>query len=174
MRGCWSSPRPGGLNTQSNTTRIETPSHWMSVTAQAPVWIPNPIQQGLKRFSGGGCSSARSGLNTQSNTTRIETFPAGTRLVQGERLNTQSNTTRIETQRCRPSHPGSSQFEYPIQYNKDWNTTRHSRSGLHFRSLNTQSNTTRIETKRIKSILWAMLQSLNTQSNTTRIETWCK
>ena len=39
------------------------------------------------------------------------------------------------------------EFEYPIQYNKDWNKKPRRVTGRISHRLNTQSNTTRIETR---------------------------
>ena len=135
-----------GLNTQSNTTRIETFGGIGIGLLTQQVWIPNPIQQGLKPTLATFNPKPPFGLNTQSNTTRIETDFSVQPQLQQRRLNTQSNTTRIETnyflasEQCsirvwipNPIQQGlkpkrrstqlqpSRRFEYPIQYNKDWN-----------------------------------------------------
>ena len=137
------------LNTQSNTTRIETHSglfqagyyrgfeypiqynkDWNTELTgrsckDSLVWIPNPIQQGLKH-------------------------------------------TIITV-----NQPEVWEFEYPIQYNKDWNGHWCGHACLPPPSLNTQSNTTRIETAAFNAQGRGREAGLNTQSNTTRIETVC-
>ena len=91
-----------------------SPTRWQ-------VWIPNPIQQGLKRGWAGPALHQVGVWIPNPIQQGLKPYLQIIALVGTQRLNTQSNTTRIET---RTHGSGSSPrrgFEYPIQYNKDWN-----------------------------------------------------
>ena len=136
------------LNTQSNTTRIETPGRQAAGKPGLRVWIPNPIQQGLKRHRPLAYPPIALSLNTQSNTTRIETngFAAPDDWTPKFEYPIQYNKD-WNPKRCWLAAGPPTRFEYPIQYNKDWNFSSALRRPARAICLNTQSNTTRIETR---------------------------
>ena len=116
--------------------------------AQSAVWIPNPIQQGLKL--------TRTERNRQRTGVWIPN-PIQQGLKLADECVTAAGGDKVWIpnpiqQGLKPGRTGrlvavSRMFEYPIQYNKDWNCDNFCHYQPTQKRLNTQSNTTRIETE---------------------------